>query len=226
MSELEAQDTYVLLYECYNNESLYGGGDNVVLKFLPSKHPFAGLLLHEGSRQRKMKVAYELDLWRRSDPVIDWNDDVDTIFARSWPIKYCRQSVIWSSDYGRPLEAHLNLCRSVEVWLKAQPVAAFGRNDFPKHVVGMVRLDSDEHGYTDIAHEIRESQRYGALDANNIASDISTLGFHVCRYLKDTILSFSEEEVNEFLADFCRTQAHQQTSPIKSELLAHLEISC
>ena len=75
MPELEAQDTYVLLYECYNDQSLHGGGENVVLKFLSNKHPFARLLLHEGSIQRKMKIAYELDLWRMSDPVRDWNND-------------------------------------------------------------------------------------------------------------------------------------------------------
>ena len=117
MSELEAQDTYVLLYDCYNDESLHGGGDNVVLKFLPSKHPFARLLLHDGSRQRKKKVPY--------------------------------------------------------------------------------------------------------ANSTTSASGISTLRFHDSRPLKDTIMSLSEAEVNEVLIDFCETQAHQQTSLFKSELLAH-----
>ena len=161
------------------------------------------------------------------------------------------------------------MCRSVEAWLKARPVAAFGRYDFPKTVVGTVRLDSDEQGYSDIAHEIRESQRFvsgyrqiaheiresqrfiqiestyhdngddegnfkdtdaGKLDDEELsldakstasASNISTLRFDDSRLLKDIILSLSEEEVNEVLADFCETQAHQQTCLFKSELLAH-----
>ncbi|KAL3160867.1 hypothetical protein ABBQ38_009264 [Trebouxia sp. C0009 RCD-2024] len=238
-----------LLYECYNDESLHGGGDNVVLKFLPSKHPFARLLLREGSRQRKTKVAYELDLWRRSEAVIYWDDEAagPSYFASSGPIKFCRQNVIWSSEYGRPLEAHLNLCQSIEAWLKTQPVATFGQEDFPKTVVGMVRLDSDERGFTDIQQDIRDSQRlaYGnqdsdegnwqgtdaskkldeeqSLDVNSIASasDISALKFQACRGLKETILSLSEAEVTEILADFCKTQAHHQTSVFKSELMAH-----
>ena len=251
MPALVAQDTYVLLYECYNDESLYGGGDTAVLKFLPSEHPFARLLLREGSRLRKEKVAYELDLWQRDyGPVSGYS-----MYAEQWAevdlgpqqpgtsssandhrresMYFRRQRVVWLSDYGRPVEAHLNLCRYVEAWLKTQPVATFGQDDFPKTVTGMVRLDSSMHGEGDIARDIRDSQRFVrtakanevSVDADSItsASDISDLRFHVCRYLKDTILSLSEAEVGKVIANFCETQAHKQNSLFKSELLAQFQ---
>lgn len=296
-------NAHVLLHECYDNTSLYGGGEHVELKFLPASHPFARLLLYRGSRIREATRAYALDVWRRQN-IYPERDIAGSGTHFAVGFVYRRESVVWSSSYGRPVEAHLNLNQYVEAWLKAQPVAAFGLDDFPKTILGMVRLDNDEHGFGHITrdiislrqhgaraafssagnnqHEAPSTQTYRECDddqdkwdcdsaddkdsdrvncdvslaaASNIqsnrmglrtaaesdavslpedthsdmqdcchdnssaaTSDISHLRFHIRQYLKDTVLSCTEEEVNQCLEAFFQTQASMQTSVFRDEL--------